>query len=161
PLRCSSSFEKSAPRPRATEAAQGDKARIRQGNANCLMRASFFGGRPNDNQFTHQTNHAAETIRAASSTWFAGYTCASLSRARSPSKGQPTLAGAAGSRPLAFPEVRMRCHLRWLCPTDAWARFLIVPVLVFIAMMTDRGYLADFWHHLTRGQAIVEEGELL
>jgi hypothetical protein len=51
--------------------------------------------------------------------------------------------------------------MRRLLPTDAWVRLLIVPALVFIPMMTDRGYLADFWHHLARGRAIVTEGELL
>src|SRR5438128_4994279 len=51
--------------------------------------------------------------------------------------------------------------MRRLLPTDTWVRWLIVPALVFIPMMSDRGYLADFWHHLARGQAIVTEGALL
>lgn len=51
--------------------------------------------------------------------------------------------------------------MRRLLPTDAWVRWLIVPALVFIPMMSDRAYLADFWHHLARGQAIVTAGELL
>jgi hypothetical protein len=46
-------------------------------------------------------------------------------------------------------------------PTNAWVRAAIVPVLVFIAMAADRSYLADFWHHLARGRAIVQEGQLL
>jgi len=48
-----------------------------------------------------------------------------------------------------------------LLPNDAWVRFLIVPVLVFIPLATDRGYLADFWHHLARGQAMTLEGRLI
>src|SRR2546422_6020329 len=51
--------------------------------------------------------------------------------------------------------------MRRLLPNDTWVRFLIVPVLVFLAMMTDRGYLADFWHHLARGRAMAEEGQLI
>ena len=50
---------------------------------------------------------------------------------------------------------------RRFLPTDAWVRWLIVPALVFIAMMTDRGFLADFWHHLARGRAMAEEGQLV
>jgi hypothetical protein len=51
--------------------------------------------------------------------------------------------------------------LKSLLPTNAWVRAAIVPVLVFIAMAADRGYLADFWHHLARGRVIVEESRLL
>src|SRR5262245_27115812 len=46
-------------------------------------------------------------------------------------------------------------------PTDAWVRWLLAPVLVFIAQATSTTYLADFWHHLARGRAIVESGQLL
>src|SRR5262245_39254952 len=53
----------------------------------------------------------------------------------------------------------MRLHN--FLPTDAWLRWLIAPVLVFIAQATSTTYLADFWHHLARGRAIVESGQLL
>jgi len=46
-------------------------------------------------------------------------------------------------------------------PTNAWLRMAIVPALVFIAMAADCSYLADFWHHLARGRAIVQEGEII
>ena len=46
-------------------------------------------------------------------------------------------------------------------PTDAWARALLAPVLVFIATAIDRNYQTDLWHHLARGRALVEEGQLL
>jgi hypothetical protein len=46
-------------------------------------------------------------------------------------------------------------------PTNSWVRLAIVPALVFIALMADRNYLADFWHHLARGKAMVEEGRLV
>jgi len=49
---------------------------------------------------------------------------------------------------------------KWL-PTNTWVRLAIVPALVFIALMADRNYLADFWHHLARGRAMVEEGRLI
>ena len=48
-----------------------------------------------------------------------------------------------------------------LLPTNTWVRLAIVPALVFIALMADRNYLADFWHHLARGRAMVEEGRLV
>ena len=48
----------------------------------------------------------------------------------------------------------------WL-PNDTWVRFLIVPALAFIALATNREYLADFWHHLARGKAIVESGAMV
>ena len=50
----------------------------------------------------------------------------------------------------------MSAPLRRLLPTPAWARAALVPALVFIALATDRNYLADFWHHLARGRAIVD-----
>jgi hypothetical protein len=37
----------------------------------------------------------------------------------------------------------------------------MAPALVFIAMATDRQYLVDFWHHLARGRAIVEQRQLV
>jgi hypothetical protein len=46
-------------------------------------------------------------------------------------------------------------------PSDAWVRFLLAPVLVFLALLGDRNLLADFWHHLARGQVILEQGHLL
>ncbi len=55
----------------------------------------------------------------------------------------------------------MSSALRCCLPTDAWVRFLIVPVLVFVALITDRNYLSDFWHHLARGRAMVEQGQLV
>lgn len=55
----------------------------------------------------------------------------------------------------------MPAALTRLRPTDAWVRYALVPVLAFIALATDRHYLADFWHHLARGQAIAAEGRLL
>jgi hypothetical protein len=50
---------------------------------------------------------------------------------------------------------------RRLLPTNAWVRFAIAPALVFIALATDRNYLADFWHHLARGRAMAAEGALV
>jgi len=40
-------------------------------------------------------------------------------------------------------------------------RRALVPVLVFVALVTDQNYLADFWHHLARGRAIVDEGRVV
>jgi hypothetical protein len=50
---------------------------------------------------------------------------------------------------------------RALLPTPTWLRVAIVPVLAFLATVTDRQYLADFWHHLARGRAIVQEGQIV
>ena len=50
---------------------------------------------------------------------------------------------------------------RFFLPTDAWVRWAIAPVLVFVALVTDRSYLADFWHHLARGQAMAQTGGLV
>jgi hypothetical protein len=50
---------------------------------------------------------------------------------------------------------------RSLIPTGRWARFLLVPALVFIATATDRNYQTDLWHHLARGRTTVAEGRLL
>jgi hypothetical protein len=55
----------------------------------------------------------------------------------------------------------MTFHLRALLPTPTWLRLAIVPVLAFLATATDRHYLADFWHHLARGRAIVQHGALV
>jgi hypothetical protein len=35
-------------------------------------------------------------------------------------------------------------------------RLAFAPVLAFVALATNREYLCDFWHHLARGQAMVE-----
>jgi len=51
--------------------------------------------------------------------------------------------------------------LRALMPTDIWIRRLLVPVVVFVAMVSDHGYLCDFWHHLARGRAMAETGGLV
>src|SRR5438105_5479584 len=40
-------------------------------------------------------------------------------------------------------------------------RLLLAPSLVFIAANLDRQYQTDFWHHLTRGRAIVAAGRLV
>src|SRR5258708_35897856 len=48
----------------------------------------------------------------------------------------------------------------WL-PTNNWVRFLFAPILVFIATSVDRNYQTDFWHHLARGQAMVEHGKII
>lgn len=45
--------------------------------------------------------------------------------------------------------------------SDLHVRYLLVPVLVFMAQASDTGYLADFWHHLARGEYIAEYGKLL
>ena len=50
---------------------------------------------------------------------------------------------------------------RILLPTPARLRWAIVPVLAFLATVSDRHYLADFWHHLARGRAIVEQGQIV
>jgi hypothetical protein len=38
---------------------------------------------------------------------------------------------------------------------------MLAPALVFIATACDRNYQTDLWHHLARGRALVEEGQLL
>ena len=55
----------------------------------------------------------------------------------------------------------MTDRLRALLPTPTWLRLAIVPILAFLATVTDHNYLADFWHHLARGRAIVEQGALV
>jgi hypothetical protein len=50
---------------------------------------------------------------------------------------------------------------RLLFPTPTWLRLAIVPVLAFLATFTDRNYLADYWHHLARGRATVERGQIV
>jgi hypothetical protein len=55
----------------------------------------------------------------------------------------------------------MTFPLRGGYPTPTWLRLAIVPVLAFLATVTDRHYLADFWHHLARGRAIVTHGSLV
>ena len=49
--------------------------------------------------------------------------------------------------------------MRRFLPTDAWVRWTLVPMLVFMAMVSDHNYLADFWHHLARGRAMVQIGQ--
>jgi hypothetical protein len=44
---------------------------------------------------------------------------------------------------------------------QTWLRLGIVPVLAFLATVSDRNYLADFWHHLARGRAIAQSGTLV
>jgi hypothetical protein len=58
-------------------------------------------------------------------------------------------------------ETRMDISSRKWLPTDVWVRLAIVPVLVFVALASDRNYLADFWHHLARGQAMALEHRLV
>jgi hypothetical protein len=55
----------------------------------------------------------------------------------------------------------MPARLRLPVLSGTWLRASIAPALVFIATATDRHYLADFWHHLARGRAIVTEGRLV
>src|SRR5438067_4795121 len=55
----------------------------------------------------------------------------------------------------------MTLSWRPLLPTPTLLRLAIVPVLAFLATVTDRNYLADFWHHLARGRAMVERGDLV
>ncbi len=45
--------------------------------------------------------------------------------------------------------------------SSAYARAAIAPALIFITAAIDRNYLQDFWHHLARGRAIVEQGQLV
>ncbi len=49
----------------------------------------------------------------------------------------------------------------WWRPTNDWVRLLFAPALVFIATSVNHNYQTDFWHHLARGQAISERGELV
>src|SRR5262245_61912922 len=42
-----------------------------------------------------------------------------------------------------------------------WVRWLIVPVVVFVATSVDRSYQTDFWHHLARGRAMAEQGRIV
>src|SRR5438445_4857141 len=51
--------------------------------------------------------------------------------------------------------------LHRLLPTATWTRALLAPALVFIATAIERNYQTDFWHHLARGRAIVEQGGLV
>jgi hypothetical protein len=46
-------------------------------------------------------------------------------------------------------------------PTNNWVRALFAPALVFIATSVNHNYQTDFWHHLARGQAMWERGELV
>jgi len=55
----------------------------------------------------------------------------------------------------------MLSRLRLLLPNDNWCRALLAPVIVFVATAMDRHYLTDFWHHLSRGRAMVEHGGIV
>src|SRR5438552_3412391 len=46
-------------------------------------------------------------------------------------------------------------------PTDRWVRLLLPAALIFVAAGSDRNYQTDLWHHLARGRAIVEAGQML
>lgn len=50
---------------------------------------------------------------------------------------------------------------RKFLPNNQLARALVVPALVFIATVTNRNYMTDFWHHLARGREMVEYGGIL
>jgi hypothetical protein len=50
---------------------------------------------------------------------------------------------------------------RLFLPTPAWTRALFAPVLIFVAAGIDRNYQTDFWHHLARGDAMAERGEIV
>jgi hypothetical protein len=58
-------------------------------------------------------------------------------------------------------EAAMPRWFAYLTPTPTWVRLALVPVLAFIALAVDRQYLLDFWHHLARGRAMVEQGRLV
>jgi len=45
--------------------------------------------------------------------------------------------------------------------TSAPIRIAFAPLLAFMALATNREYLCDFWHHLARGQAIVEQRRIV
>src|SRR5262245_50043831 len=45
--------------------------------------------------------------------------------------------------------------------TSTPPRLAFPAFLAFIALVTNRDYLCDFWHHLARGQAIVQQGRLV
>jgi hypothetical protein len=40
-------------------------------------------------------------------------------------------------------------------------RLAYAPVLAFVALATNREYLCDFWHHLARGQAMIQTREMV
>jgi hypothetical protein len=46
-------------------------------------------------------------------------------------------------------------------PFAVWTRALFAPALVFIATAGSRSYQTDFWHHLARGRAMAQGGELI
>jgi hypothetical protein len=54
----------------------------------------------------------------------------------------------------------MRGSLRLPLPTDAWVRAALAPALIFMAAGINRNFLADFWHNLNRGRALVTGGGL-
>src|SRR5262249_16375221 len=60
-----------------------------------------------------------------------------------------------------WPDLKGRRMTRRFLPTDSWVRVALAPVLVFFAAAGDGNYLADFWHHLARGRAIVQSGGMV
>ena len=45
--------------------------------------------------------------------------------------------------------------------SDSVFRALLAPAIVFIACCLSRAYQTDLWHHLARGRAMAERGELV
>ncbi len=55
----------------------------------------------------------------------------------------------------------MSATFRIPLPTGNWVRLLLAPALIFVSSAIDRGYQTDLWHHLARGRAITEDGQML
>lgn len=51
--------------------------------------------------------------------------------------------------------------LRCLAPTGNWVLAGLAPALVFVSTGLQRNYMVDFWHHLARGRAIVQQGRIV
>jgi hypothetical protein len=62
---------------------------------------------------------------------------------------------------IRFKETRMNRWFRNLIPTGNWVLAAMAPVLVFVATGLNRNYMVDFWHHLARGRAIVQQGQIV
>src|SRR5215472_8113635 len=45
--------------------------------------------------------------------------------------------------------------------SPVWMRAAFAPALAFIATSANHAYLYDFWHHLARGRAMVQSGEIV
>jgi hypothetical protein len=45
--------------------------------------------------------------------------------------------------------------------SPVWMRAAFAPALAFIATAGNHAYLYDFWHHLARGRAMIETGEIV